>query len=143
MNKLIRSIWLSAAFSISAHVAAAQAVTVFRGIPEVRILLEASGATVNAIASKDRGGYEAVVSLIGDRYYWASRENRELFRYETPGFVTFFAVDGSGFVRVQRPDAKPLNALMSATEQRHDYTEQLLTGLRTIVYYGATRAFVK
>ena len=143
MKTLIRCIFLGAGLAISAHVATAQAVTVFRGMPEVRTLLASSGATANEIASKDRGGYEAVVSRIGDRYYWASRENRELLRYETPGFVTYFAVDGSGFVRVQRPNAKALNALMSETEQRYDYTEQLLTGLRTIVYYGATRVFAK
>jgi hypothetical protein len=41
-----------------------------------------------------------VISEIGGNYYWVTRENKEMFRRTSGTFVTYAAVDGSGYVRV-------------------------------------------
>ena len=82
---------------------------------------------------------ECVISEIGGRFYWATRENKELTRHESGAFVTFIATDGSGYVRSILPRFKNAASLMSPTEERFDYVEHLLTGLASVTYYGASK----
>ena len=77
-----------------------------------------------------------VVSEVGGRYYWATRQNKELIRRSAGAFITYSAIDGSGYVRVIDPAFKATVALVSPTESRFDYVEHLLIGLRTVTYYG-------
>ena len=69
---------------------------------------------------------ECVISRIGEQYYWASRENAEMVRLESGAFVTYVALNGSGYVRVVNPTLKSVAALMSQTEGKFDYVEHLL-----------------
>jgi hypothetical protein len=49
------------------------------------------------------------------------------------------ATDGSGYVRIINPALKKAASLMSPTEERFDYVEHLIIGLRSLTYYGAAR----
>lgn len=51
-------------------------------------------------------------------------------------FITFVALNGSGYVRVVKRDTKAAASLMSPTEERFDYVEHVMIGLRSITYYG-------
>ena len=80
-----------------------------------------------------------VISEIGVRFYWASRDNKELRRYESGAFTTFVAVDGSGYVRVIHSDMKAAAALVYGSAKEFDYVEHMLLGLDSVTYYGRLR----
>lgn len=80
-----------------------------------------------------------VISEIGGRYYWASRENKEMTRQEGGAFITFLAVDGGGYVRIIAPGMKQAVSLTGETEAKFDYVEHLLIGLKSVTYYGTVR----
>lgn len=62
-----------------------------------------------------------VISKIEDRYYWASRENVEMVKIESGAFITFLAVNGSGYVKVIKPEWKKMVSLMYKTEESFDW----------------------
>ena len=119
--------------------AAPQATTVFTGIPGIKIS-EGGIERVSENLSQDRAANIAcVISRIGDQYYWASRENKEMTRISSGAFITFLAVDGAGYVRIVAPGMKQAVSSMGDTETKFDYVEHLLIGLKSITYYGVTR----
>ncbi len=80
------------------------------------------------------------LQCVGDNYYWASRENKEMVKIELGAFATYIALDGSGYVRVILPGMKAAIALAEgATGEKFDYVEHLLVGLRSVTYYGASQ----
>ncbi len=112
-------------------------VTVFKGRPAVKVSEGGVERTPEQL-SRDRAiNLECVISQIGSSYFWASRENTPLSRTEGRAFITFVAVNGAGYVRVVKPEAKAAAALMSGTEEQFDYVEHALIGLRSVTYYGA------
>ena len=118
---------------------AAQATTVFAGLPGVKVS-EGGVERVPENVSRDRAvNLVCVISRIGDKYYWASRENKEMIRTASGAFITFLAVDGAGYVRIVAPGMKGAVSLMGDTETRFDYVEHVLIGLRSVTYYGVTR----
>jgi hypothetical protein len=127
------------ALTVAAATANAQAETVFRGVPAKKVTNEGERSIVESIPPNSTGNLQVVVSRIADRYYWASRENTELFRVDAGAFITYIAVNGSGYVKAVKPDLKEAAALMSDAEARYDYAEHLTIGLRSITYYGSTR----
>jgi hypothetical protein len=64
---------------------------------------------------------------------------RHFHRIQAGSFITYLAVDGSGYIRTIDPEAKSAAALMSDTESKFDYVEHLLVGLRSVTYYGKMR----
>lgn len=111
--------------------------TVFKGRPSVKVSESGLERTPEQIRREQAINLECVISQIGTSYYWASRENVQLSRVDSGAFVTFVAANGSGYVRMVKPEAKTAAALMSPTEERFDYVEHLAIGLRSITYYGA------
>ena len=117
----------------------AQATTVFAGLPGVKIS-EGGVERVPENVSRDRAvNLACVISRIGEKYYWASRENKEMVRIASGAFITFLAVDGAGYVRIVAPGMKEAVSLMGDTETKFDYVEHALIGLRSVTYYGVTR----
>lgn len=132
--KLILSILL-----ILPSLAVAEATTVFKGRPSIKISEGGFTRTPEKL-SKDRAvASECVISQIGDDYYWASRENVRLLKVDAGAFLTFIASNGAGYIRMVKKDLKPAASLLSETESRFDYVEHLLTGLRSVTYYGVER----
>ncbi len=118
---------------------AAQGTTVFAGLPGVKIS-EGGVERVPENLSRDRAvNLACVISRIGDKYYWASRENKEMVRIASGAFITFLAVDGAGYVRIVAPGMKEAVSLMGDTETKFDYVEHALIGLKSVTYYGSTR----
>jgi hypothetical protein len=74
---------------------------------------------------------------VDGKFIWTSRENKPLVKIDTGGaFLMFLAVDGSGYIRLIKPNFKNAASVMSSTEKSFDYIEHLLMGLRTVTYYG-------
>jgi len=85
---------------------------------------------------KDAGNLKCIISEINGKYYWASRENKSLNRNESGAYITFFALDGSGYIRIIKSNFKDAVSILGNTEKEFDYVEHLLTGLKSITYYG-------
>ena len=116
--------------------ARAQAVTVFKGIPTVKISEGGIERLPESLPRERAVNSACVVSRIGDDYYWASRENKRMVRVESGAFITYVAINGAGYVRVIQPSMKQLAALMGETEAKFDYVEHMLIGLKSVTYYG-------
>ncbi len=109
----------------------------FTGIPSVKI----SEGGVERIAERIEPSkvqyISCVIRELDGKFFWVSRENKQLVKIDTRGaFLIFLAVDGSGYIRLIKPELKDAASLMSATEKSFDYIEHLLLGLRTVTYYG-------
>ena len=110
--------------------------TVFKGRPSLKISEGGIERTPEQVPRDRAINLECVISQIGTSYYWASRENVPMARVDSGAFLTYVAANGAGYVRVAKPEAKAAAALMSGTEERFDYVEHTLIGLRSITYYG-------
>jgi hypothetical protein len=117
----------------------AQDATVFRGTPRIKINEGGVERFQQELERTEAANLQCVISKIGRQYFWASRENKLLRRTEAGLYVTYVAVDGSGYVRVLIANLKSVGAASEATETKFDYVEHLLVGLRSVTYYGLRR----
>jgi hypothetical protein len=95
------------------------------------------------VAKEKAVQFKCTITKIGDKYYCTSRENTELFPVSSGAFITFWAANGSGYVRVIKPDmkteAKSMVAVVGDPEADFDYVEHLLFGLKSVTYFGTTK----
>lgn len=137
-----RGIWAAFVLAMMLFIpssTAAQATTVFAGLPQVKISEGGVGRAPENVSGDRAVNFACVISRIGDKYYWASRENKEMIPIAGGAFITFLAVDGAGYVRIVAPGMKGAVSVMGDTESRFDYAEHALIGLRSVTYYGVTR----
>ncbi len=92
---------------------------VFEGTPIKRIVLEEENDPTTRLLSKsEQIEYKVNIIKSGDSYYWASRENVQM-RSEVSGFyITFLAVNGSGYVRTLTSLGLELFKLLPKLEQK-------------------------
>ena len=117
-------------------IAAQAQTTTFTGLPSVKIT---EGGVENSAEKLDRATASTLFCVINEKdgkFYWETRGNKPLLKIDSNAFVIYVAVDGSGYVRVLKPEFKKAAASISATEKNYDYVEHMLLGLRTITYYG-------
>ena len=113
-----------------------QAQTVFTGSPSLKLSEGGIERTTEEVSQKDAANLRCVISKIGNKFYWASRENKELLRVESGSFITFISKEGAGYIRFINSDLKATASFMSETETEFDYVEHMLIGLRSVTYYG-------
>ncbi|MEY3100185.1 MAG: hypothetical protein RIS63_1084 [Bacteroidota bacterium] len=117
-------------------VAAQAQSTTFTGLPILKIT---EGGVERSAEKLDRATASTLFCVINEKdgkFYWETRGNKPLLKIDSNEFVIYVAVDGSGYVRVLKPEFKQAAASISATEKNYDYVEHMLLGLRTITYYG-------
>ena len=117
-------------------VAAQAQSTTFTGLPTVKIT---EGGVERSAEKLDRATASTLSCVIKEKdgkFYWETRGSKPLLKIDSNAFVIYVAIDGSGYVRVLKPEFKQAAAAISATEKNYDYVEHLLLGLRTITYYG-------
>jgi hypothetical protein len=117
----------------------AQATTTFRGRPSLKVSEGGTERTPETLTADRAINLECVISKLGDEYYWASRENVRMVRVESGAFITYVAINGSGYVRQIVPAMKAVASLSGGTESKFDYVEHLLIGLKSVTYYGVAR----
>jgi hypothetical protein len=117
--------------------------TVFHGRPIVKVQETGLDRSAETLTSAKAAGFECVISRIGDAYYWASRENVVLSLRESDGYLTFVADNGSGYIKIVKPEMKAAlrqrfaaEQLSTIPEHTFDYIEHLHVGLSTLSYYG-------
>ena len=104
-------------------------------------MVSESGFTrdAEALSREHAADLDCVISEIGGKYYWTSNDNREMVRIESSVFVTYLEVGGLGYVRTIAPRMKAVASVMSHTEEKFDYVEHHVLGLRSNTFYGTTR----
>jgi hypothetical protein len=138
-NRTITFTLIAIVVGIISGQAYAQSQTVFSGIPVVKISEGGVERYPETLPREKAVNLHCTISEIGGKYYWATRENTEMVRKISGAFITYVAVNGSGYVRVIEKTAKPAISMMSPTEAEFDYVEHLLLGLRSITYFGKSR----
>lgn len=111
--------------------------TVFRGLPAFKISEGGVERIPEALTRQTAANLIVVISKIGNDYLWASRENVPLIEIDSIAYTTFVAVNGSGYVRVLKPERKRAAGVLGGPEAQYDYVEHLLIGLRSVTYYGS------
>jgi hypothetical protein len=114
---------------------------VFEGEPLKRV--ESSFEGTSSIDLEREDAFKARVRIVerSGRYYWQSRGMKEMTRSESGAYITYAAIDGSGYVRTHIPVMLDLREHLP--EERRDreigYTEHLLIQFASITYFGNRR----
>lgn len=91
------------------------------------------------LSESEREKYRVIITRRDGRYFWSSRENRELI-YQPSGALHYFIdPSGSGYVKIL--DTHMLPESMRDPGPRFRYMEHLTLWLRMITYWGATDQF--
>ncbi len=123
---------------------------VFIGSPEFR--LQHSGTSKGRIekvefAHNEKMEWACVIVKRMGKYYWRSRENKELIVVQAGEYLTFSPGNGSSdYVKVRipyTPDPKleQLSRLEFDPSAHYEYTEHLTIGLTSISYWGDIAKF--
>ncbi len=135
MKKILCILLLSGA--ILTHNQAQQEIIVFRGIPEVGMAY--NGLEDGVIQKLDTArvhNLDCVITKIGDKYFWKSRDGYEVEKIVGGTFITFQRLDRPDYIRIVRPSIKKGAALLNEASKKFGYTEHLVQNLMSITYYG-------
>jgi hypothetical protein len=135
MNLVILLMVLSAA-QAPASVATAVVVS---GRPETRTDSASDAARHTAVTGAERDTLKVVIVRKGDRYFWASRDNRELERRVSGAFHIFVERTDGGYVRVF--DRSTLAESMRPEGARFEYTEHVPQFRGAVTYWGTLDEF--
>jgi len=123
-------------FPKSLHAQDARAI--FEGRP-----LEKVESSFETTTSRTLNADESFVNLVRiverqGKYYWASRGMIELIRSESGAYITFHAVNGSGYIRVGTLMLLDLRDRLPEEQRRREigYVEHLLLQFQSVTYYG-------
>ena len=107
---------------------------ILSGVPAIKISEGGTDRVVENLKAEEASAAECTITKVGDKYFWASRNNVELTPIQSGAFITFVATSGVGYVRMILPDLKEAVAVASAdeAEKKFDYVEHMLLGLRSV-----------
>ena len=102
--------------------------TVFIGLPETRTTVSGmeEDTEVLKLTSDEVLEYLCVISKKGGKYFWTSRDNREVEKIEDLGYITFRMLDRPDYVRFPR----------SPIGKKHEYVEHITHVLSSFNYHG-------
>ena len=98
---------------------------VFVGKPIAWVVMSGDKVHRTVLTGSKQSEFQSVVVKIDGRYFWQSREMKELERHERGRFITYLATDGTGYIKID-----------SNASQDTSYIEHLLLGLNTTTYQG-------
>ena len=116
----------------------AQEAVIFHGIPSKRIERTADFSRSEIITGIESQSSAVRITKVGDKYFWASRDGIELQHYTDGIYVTYFAVDGSGYIRTLSDTVRNVYQKQSDDTQvgQAMYVEHVIIGLESITFYG-------
>ncbi len=109
--------------------------TVFVGLPTMRLTADGEVNSMVRLSAKEAAEFECRIVQESGRYFWASRENKELEVSSSGIFVFFCTKDGSGLIKITT------NSQLALSE--FDYFEHLSLGMRTITYWGTANQSIE
>lgn len=120
---------------------AAGAEVVFYGQPAKKVTTTHEATDTEALTPESASQLAVTITFQDGKYYWASRSNKPLFRSESGSYITFHAVDGSGYIRVYQPFMYELMAQLPPGQRDREigYVEHLVHMFGSITYFGHKR----
>ena len=97
---------------------------VFKGFPTKKDMSDIEGTEQVSLSEKEGVEYRLVITKQGKKYFWESRENRELLTSRSGEFYNFVEPNGAGYIRIAK------------VEGTFYYMENLSTGFKNITYWG-------
>lgn len=99
-------------------------IVVFKGIPVVQNKSSVEESVNFQLSDSQQSESRSIITRKGQKYFWTSRQDRELTRHESGIYTIFLETRGAGYVKVMRSADKVL------------YMEHMGLGLETITYWG-------
>jgi hypothetical protein len=122
-----------------ARAAIAQDRVVLSAEPTTRVVSGPDTTERSSLAEDERGKYRVVIVERGGRYYWASRERRELRLVPSGVFLLFVEPNGGGYVKVL--DQRKVDSTLRFAGPPLQFFEHVAMGLSTITYWGSAGSF--
>ncbi len=113
--------------------------TVLSARPTVKVESNAASTQRFQLSDAEQEEFRVVITIRDGRYYWISREGRELIHHRSGAFHYFIDPTGGGFVKVF--DTGFLPESLRDPGPRVQYLEHVTLGLETITYWGASEDF--
>ena len=131
-------LFLTAAIWLPFAAAAQDYSVVFEGRPLRKLEASFDGALPSTLSSDDAFKYSVRIVQRQNKYYWASRDMRELARHEAGSYITFSAIDGSGYIRIGVPMMLDMRDALPEAQRKREigYVEHLLSQFASVTYYG-------
>lgn len=110
----------------------------FEGTPKFRVIATPEGVDEVVLDEKYAKQKRVIIIEKEGKFYWASRENKLMAKTESGSYITYIAVDGTGYVRTSTPWLYELKLKLTPEEQalEVDYLEHLVQMFDTYTFYG-------
>lgn len=126
-------------FSLALAQTPADTSVVLEGRPTIKVESAEDLTTRSEVAEAEREKLKVVIVKKGGRYYWASRDNRELTRRVSGAFHYFVDAAEGGYVRVF--DTSTLAESLRPEGPRFQYIEHIPLFRGTVTYWGGLDTF--
>lgn len=103
---------------------AEQEIVVLKGTPIIQNKSSFEDSGNLQLSESQQAESKLIITKRGTKYYWTSRQDRELTRHESGVYSIFLETKGAGYVKTMMSDDKVL------------YMEHMGLGLETITYWG-------
>lgn len=103
---------------------AGQEIVVLKGTPIIQNKSSFEDAVNFQLSESQQAESRLIITRRGTKYYWTSRQDRELTRHESGVYSIFLETKGAGYVKAMKSADKVL------------YMEHMGLGLETITYWG-------
>ncbi len=113
--------------------------TVLSVRPTVKVESNAASTQRFQLSDAEQEEFRVVITIRDGRYYWISREGRELIHHRSGVFHYFIDPTGGGYVKVFDTGLVPES--LRDPGPRFQYLEHVTLGLETITYWGASDDF--
>jgi len=113
----------------------------FTGMPQIHIQENGITRKAEPLSPENAEKLKCVITKKDDQYFWTSRDNIQLIPVPYGVFITFMAVDGSGYVRITGIEMTEENPEGPAKEpeEKYNYSEHQLMGLKSVTFYGKAK----
>lgn len=105
-------------------VCVAQELVALKGTPIIQNKSSVNESGNFPLTESQQNESRLIITKKGQKYYWTSRQDRELTKHESGVYTIFFETKGAGYVKVMKSEEKVL------------YMEHMGLGLETITYWG-------
>ena len=107
--------------------------------PTVKVESNAASTQRFQLSDAEQEEFRVVITTRDGRYYWISREGRELIYHASGAFHYFIDPTGGGYIKVF--DTSLVPEFLRDPGPRFQYFEVLSLWLGTITYWGASEDF--
>lgn len=102
---------------------------VINGLPINKVMSDIEGTELINLSKDEQYSYRLLITKNDGKFFWTSRENRELLFNQTGRFYNFIEPNGAGYIKVAKIKGKYL------------YMEHLTLGFKNITYWGVAEEF--